>query len=354
MKRMDFQKKWFLIQAFKASLGTSLAVVGYLYLNIPNGYWTVIVAAWMLSSEHVMSSAHLCLKHGFQRFFGALVGAVGGLMVLPLVHQYLVLSVPVVFLVVFLSFTVFEGRWQLKMVGTTAIIIMLISAHYQEPWDLAAYRCLAIFIGCLIALVVTACIFPFSMKGYVQQELDAVLEKQWNLLSVLFKDRVDLIDQVDFFELERKIRRLHAILKDQKHGLNQDFKQALTYGVEYILEINQSIQSVALGLSGAPLQKNCWLDKDMAHLVYHLLQSLFSLARAQVMHCDVELDQEILSDQVARFQLWYSRAQSSKRYEDMKEHYCWLSFVFSLSKLVDLCLSLNGLDFYKEEVNVKN
>ena len=99
---MDFKKKWFLIQAFKASLGTSLAAVGYLYLNIPNGYWTVIVAAWMLSSEHFMSSPRLCLTHSFQRFLGAIVGASCGLLVLPLVHHYLLLSVPVVFILIFL------------------------------------------------------------------------------------------------------------------------------------------------------------------------------------------------------------------------------------------------------------
>lgn len=349
---MDFKKKWFLIQAFKASLGTSLAAVGYLYLNIPNGYWTVIVAAWMLSSEHFMSSPRLCLTHSFQRFLGAIVGASCGLLVLPLVHHYLLLSVPVVFILIFLSFTVFEGRWKLKMVGTTAVIIMLISAHYQEPWDLAAYRCLAIFTGCLIAFVVTACIFPFSMKSYLLQEVESVLRKQFEQLQLSCRGGFELptgfLDQDDFFELAKKLRVAQAILTKEKNGLDGDFMQWLMPYLKNIYQINQHVPVVALGLTGFVNKNNPWFDEEMVRLVYNLFRLLFSGACCRVNQSDINFDVGVISNQMIRFKLWCSKALDAKHYQDTCHHHDWVNFVFSLSKLINLLLSVNGLDYLEE------
>ena len=70
-------------------------------------------------------------------------------------------------------------------------------------------------------------------------------------------------------------------------------------------------------------------------LIRSLLASLFFTN-------DGILDLKLLNEQAARVKRWCEQAIESIHDKDIREHYQSLCFVFSLSKLVDLCLSLNG------------
>lgn len=188
---MKFEQKIIFKQAFKTGLATAIASACYLYFKMPNGYWMVITAALIMQSDLEVAGFYSALRQGLGRLIGTVIGAAIGLPSLFLVQQHLWLGIPMVFLIMFFSTFVVEKSSGLKMVGATAIIVMLISAHYREPWDLALYRCSAILIGCTIAIVITALVFPYPADKILSQGLSKILRLQGSVFQVLMNYYTD-------------------------------------------------------------------------------------------------------------------------------------------------------------------
>ena len=194
------------------------------------------------------------------------------------------------------------------------------------------------------------------MKSYLLQDVESVLRKQFEQLQLSCQGGFELatgfLDQDDFFELEKKLRAAQAILTKKKNGLDGDFMQWLTPYLKNIYQINQHVPVVALGLTGFVNKNNPWFDEDMVQLVYNLFRLLFSGACHRVNQSDIDIDidfdVDVISNQMIKFKLWCSKALDAKHYQDTCHHHDWVSFVFSLSKLINLLLSVNGLDYLEE------
>ncbi len=162
--------------AIKTAIACIAADVVILLLRLPEGYWAVISAGIIMQSSIETGSFEATLMLGYERILGTVLGAALGIIGLLMSFKSIAISLPVIFVVMAVA-TYLTARFkQLKMMGITAIIIIMIGVQPgQHGLMLGLIRCMEIILGCVIAVVVTITIWPHRAKDRLNQKIINIL-----------------------------------------------------------------------------------------------------------------------------------------------------------------------------------
>ncbi len=143
----------YLKHALKTGLAAVLAFYLARFLNLPESYWAAISAIIVMYSD-----VSRTMKASGQRLVGTAIGAsIGGMFAALFGQQLWAFGVAVaitVFLCGLLGFA--EAA---RLAGVAVAIVMLVS-HPGRPWTAALHRFLEVSFGIVIAVLVSALIWP--------------------------------------------------------------------------------------------------------------------------------------------------------------------------------------------------
>ena len=347
---MIFEKKILCQHAFKTGLATSIASALYLYFKIPNGYWMVIISALIMQSDLEVAGFYCALRQGVARLLGTLIGVAIGLLSLFVVRSNMWLGVPMVFIIMYVSTFIIERHFGLKMVGATAIIIMLISAHYQEPWTLALYRCCAIFIGCFIAIAVSAFVFPYPADIILSQSLAKLLGLQADVFQLLMKRYTD--QKVPDPTIKFQIRSWQKHI-EKNDRVMQEMRRSDVSQKKHYVHFVENTRLLAIHIRRM-YDAECYYDQKnmyfssvqpifsaVSQVIYQLFNDVSMGLRNNEFIVDCQLAQSLIDQfDEAINQLRVSRLSVQKQIGGLEESYHLLAFFHSIEGVSNLLFEL--------------
>ena len=194
--------------AIKTAIACLLADIVTLLLHLPEGYWAVISAGIIMQSSLETGSFETTIILGFERILGTVFGAILGVIGLLLSFNSIAISLPIIFIIMLLS-TYLSSRFkQLRMMGVTAIIVVVIGIQPgQHGLMLGLFRCAQIILGCTIAVIVTITIWPQRIKDHLNQKIINIL--------VTSKDLYSKIVQIYSSPPSASAAKTHRVLLDK-------------------------------------------------------------------------------------------------------------------------------------------
>ncbi len=198
--------------------GTLAIITGYLISPV-QPYWVLLTA--FIVQLGTASVGRTYIK-GFQRSLGTVIGAVIGFFLAKLVSGHAVLEVTLLFLVVFLAFYLFSVSYTLMSLFITMLIAFLYDVLLGGiSLQLMGARVIDTVAGALIALVVSAVIFPKKTKDKVAESFEEYLEELRPFVTDYvkrFRQEVDVKSFTDSaFNLDQKLQAV----RDEAQSLLQ-------------------------------------------------------------------------------------------------------------------------------------
>lgn len=194
--------------------GTLAIITGYLISPV-QPYWVLLTA--FIVQLGTASVGRTYIK-GFQRSLGTVFGAVIGFFLANLVSGHSVLEVTLLFLVVFLAFYIFSVSYTLMSLFITMLIAFLYDVLLGGiSLALMGARVIDTIAGALIALVVSAVIFPKKTKDKVAESFEEYLEALRPFVTDYvkrFREDVDVKSFTDnAFNLDQKLQAVREEAK---------------------------------------------------------------------------------------------------------------------------------------------
>jgi len=222
--------------AIKTALAAIIAVIVYQFFDLPNGYWAVITTVIIMQSNMDSGSLEITLKFALQRLIGTVSGAIIGFAVLFLIdptHWELLI---IIFLIILLGSFLVNVYSGFNLAGPTAVIILLLAHHEPLSKNIAFIRSIEIFLGVIIAIVVTLFIWPYRVNDHLKSHRKKIL----SLISNQFADLIPTCNekpignnwykaQDKLIAFVRKEQKYIKILKkeqkiDQQNRFNMDIR----------------------------------------------------------------------------------------------------------------------------------
>jgi len=136
--------------AARTAVGATVALVVARIFKLPESHWAAITTIIVLQS-----TLGAALSVSGLRFIGTALGAVaGGLLASHFRPQFYIFG-PALFLLGVLTAALHLDRSAFRFAGITLAIVMLV-AHTQSPWIVAAHRFVEVSIGIVIGLLLAA------------------------------------------------------------------------------------------------------------------------------------------------------------------------------------------------------
>jgi uncharacterized membrane protein YccC len=150
------ERKWLHVdrQDFIHAARTAIAAVASLLVarlfRLPEAYWAAI--ATMIAMQSTLGAAWTVSR---DRFVGTVLGAVAGALLLTYTGSNIAVFGAGVFILGPICSALRVEQPAYRYAGITLIIVMM-TAHTQTPWMVAAHRFAEISIGLAVGLILTA------------------------------------------------------------------------------------------------------------------------------------------------------------------------------------------------------
>ncbi len=349
VKRRPIEAK----HALKTAIASIIAMAIYLYFNIPGGYWIVISALLVMQSSLETGRMESTTRAGYERIIGTIIGAGIGLLGYFLVAQNEWLNLPVGFVIVFVATYFIEHFAGYKMASATAIIVMLISSHYHEPWDYAMYRSFAIILGCCIAVLTTVTIFPYRAKEQLREQLAQTLRLIGKLYQTLLFVYIEQNSPPTASKpIITRIRKMIAsnnrlFTEISSHKFNAAPNE---YAYHSILTLEENLFNALMQIYQAEKKPNPGIfSKEIDQCLRNLQKPTYQFfnqiskkilnPKAKIAHA--EINQTIVQLQSVMEKLPTSRQDPTATAQTLEQKYQFFAFYHGLKHATDLLLELH-------------
>ena len=139
--------------AAKTGLAAALAFYLARFLNLPESYWAAISAIIVMYSD-----VSRTLKASWQRLVGTAIGvSLGGAFAALFDERLWAFAIAVTITVFLCGMLGFADAARLAAV---AVVIVMLASRPGHPWTVALHRFLEVSLGIVIAVMVTALVWP--------------------------------------------------------------------------------------------------------------------------------------------------------------------------------------------------
>lgn len=210
--------------SWRAAIAIGVAVILTHYAAPQFPYWITMTTIILMQSNIGASIAK-----SYHRVLGTIFGLLAGLMLAMLFHQQVLLvyfAFPVL-LLLFIYTVIFS--YGLSMFFMTALLALLFTYIFPDPWHFMFWRIIDTLVGAGIAILASLLLFPtWARRDFSDSLIDGIKATQQllqNLIEeLLYKEKVsDFIPKViDIEALLLKRRQYFANLRYEPGALNLD------------------------------------------------------------------------------------------------------------------------------------
>lgn len=253
--------------ALKTGIAAVLSIMIYQYFDFPRGYWASITTLIVMQSNIDTGSLEMTVKVATQRLVGTVVGAIVALGIIfwvPYNYEEL-LAIIFILIAIFTYITrYYEG---FKLAGVTALIVLLLSDNQSLTHSFALIRVLEIFLGVVIAVVVTVFIWPYRITDHLQERRVARLKQ-------LHKALIDLLAGEENNQFDRITTLLQGVEQDK--NTIKIAKKGLRNKNRELLELEDKLERAVrrLGESYVRLPQAYWDFAPLREITITLLQDI--------------------------------------------------------------------------------
>ena len=258
--------------AIKTGIAAIVSVIIYHFYNLPQGYWAVITAIVIMQSNMDSGSLEVTLKLALQRLIGTVFGAVIGFGILLLLNPNYWQLLLVLFIVITVGAYINKLYSGLSLLCPTAAVVLLVAHQGSIGHNMALIRIMEIFLGAVVAILVTVCIWPYRISDYLKNHRKRILL----LISRQFSSLMRIIDtgsvstawtsqQKNLFSTIRNDLKYLEMIKNEKKTKEQE-------SLNMMLSLMKTLHK--LGESATGLPKNYWEFGRLKEVTLSLIDAI--------------------------------------------------------------------------------
>jgi uncharacterized membrane protein YccC len=266
-------------QAGRTAVAVVLTQIVVAVLGMTQGYWAVITTVIVMQANLGGS-----IRAGWSRLAGTAVGALSGALASYLGGQSL-LALGLAVLVTLSVCTLLPRlRESTRVAGITVVIVILAGHPSESAVMLGLSRFIEIALGIIMALAVSALLFPSRASAAMSRGLARVFEDVASLFAVVVEGRLrENYPERHVFSLKERIVRTLARCRDlrvearvEDRGEADAVRSMLLYRGERLFEHLLGVDHVASEAQGAGLHRH--LSGELTSLETATAQMLTGLA----------------------------------------------------------------------------
>ncbi|MEM9243451.1 MAG: FUSC family protein [Pseudomonadota bacterium] len=211
--------------AIKTAMAAIITAIICHFLNFPRSYWAVITAVFIMQCNIDSGSFEMTVKFAFQRLLGTLSGAIIAFAVLLLISPTFWQLLIILFFVILLGSFLVKFYQGFTLLGPTAAIILLLGHQQAVTENLALMRSIEIFIGAIVAILITLFIWPYRAIDH----LENYRKKIWSLTADQFNNLIPACREQEISgDWRKKQEELMDLVKSEKPYINTFRKESKT------------------------------------------------------------------------------------------------------------------------------
>ena len=323
--------------AIKTAIAAIICLIIYKSEHLPKGYWAVITAIIVMQSTADTGSLESTFHLAWQRLVGTMLGAIVGLSIHVIFTPNYFELVFIIFLLIIVGVCITYFFPGMKMVGITAVLVILVSGHQPMTQNIAFIRAIEILLGAFIALFVSVTIWPQRMHQYLYQNYlkhMGVILKQFNKVETAFRVRSNITPSDN-----NVINNLLSQIDSERHHLDhlaKSRRRMISNLLSWQIRLLKNIKLIYKNIGQLP--ENYFENQSLMSQTEQVLE-LIHQRLILITSGTIKIEDETATHTIIEaYNLCIEQYRLNKRFQrfSMNESYAVATIAMAANKLVDL------------------